>query len=157
MMAASPANIDAAKKVMAVETIGYDKLNQVRHLIFLRDPAGVKRQMARHKALLSEKFRVLEERLSEDLDGLGIAEWTHPKGGYFVSLNVPDGCAKRVHELAKEAGVTLTPAGATFPYGLDPRDRNLRLAPTCCPVVDLATAASILTVAVRLAAVEKML
>ena len=157
MMAASPANIDAAKKVMAVETIGYDKLNQVRHLIFLRDPAGVKRQMARHKALLSEKFRVLEERLSEDLDGLGIAEWTHPKGGYFVSLNVPDGCAKRVHELAKEAGVTLTPAGATFPYGLDPRDRNLRLAPTCCPVVDLVNAASILTVAVRLAAVEKML
>lgn len=157
MMAASPANLDAAKKIMAVETIGYDKLNQARHLRFLKDAAGVKKQMARHRALLGEKFRVLEETLENDLGGLGIAAWTHPKGGYFVSLDLPDGCAKRVHELAKEAGVTLTPAGATFPYGRDPRDRNLRLAPTCCPIGDLKSAASILTVAVRLAALEKLL
>ena len=157
MMAASPANLDAAKKVLAVETIGYDKLNQLRHLKFLRDAAGVKRQMARHKALLAGKFRILEETLSRDLAGLGIAEWTHPKGGYFVSLDLPDGCAKRTYELAKEAGVALTPAGATFPYGRDPRDRNLRLAPTCSSTDDLAVAASILTLAARLSALEKML
>ena len=156
-MAASPANIEAAKKYIAVETIGYDKLNQLRHLKYLKDAAGVKNQMARHKALLEGKFRVLEETLERDLGGLGIAEWTHPNGGYFVSLDLSDGCAKRTYELAKEAGVTLTPAGATFPYGKDPRDRNLRLAPTCCPVGDLATAASILTVAARLAALEKLL
>ena len=156
-MAASPANIEAAKKYIAVETIGYDKLNQLRPLKYLKDAAGVKNQMARHKALLEGKFRVLEETLERDLGGLGIAEWTHPNGGYFVSLDLSDGCAKRTYELAKEAGVTLTPAGATFPYGKDPRDRNLRLAPTCCPVGDLATAASILTVAARLAALEKLL
>ena len=149
--------LEAAKKYIAVETIGYDKLNQLRHLKYLKDAAGVKNQMARHKALLEGKFRVLEETLERDLGGLGIAEWTHPNGGYFVSLDLSDGCAKRTYELAKEAGVTLTPAGATFPYGKDPRDRNLRLAPTCCPVGDLATAASILTVAARLAALEKLL
>ena len=88
-MAASPANLEAAKKYLAVETIGYDKLNQLRHLKFLKDAEGVKKQMARHKALLEEKFRVLEETLKRDLGGLGIAEWTHPKGGYFVSLDLP--------------------------------------------------------------------
>ena len=157
MMAASPANLDAAKKYLAVETIGYDKLNQLRHLKFLQDTDGVKKQMKRHKALLEGKFRVLEETLERDLGGLGVAEWTHPKGGYFVSLDLPDNCAKRTYELAKDAGVTLTPAGATFPYGKDPRDRNLRLAPTCCSVEDLTTAASILTVAARLAAIERLL
>ncbi len=157
MMAASPANLDAAKKYLAVETIGYDKLNQLRHLKFLKDTDGVKEQMKRHKALLEGKFRVLEETLERDLGGLGIAEWTHPKGGYFVSLDLSDNCAKRTYELAKDAGVTLTPAGATFPYGKDPRDRNLRLAPTCCTIGDLATAASILTVAARLAAIERLL
>ena len=156
-MAASPANLDAAKKYLAVETIGYDKLNQLRHLKYLKNAKGVKTQMARHRALLEGKFRILEETLARDLDGLGIAEWTHPKGGYFVSLDLPDGCAKRTYELAKEVGVTLTPAGATFPYGRDPRDRNLRLAPTCSTTAELGIAASILTVAVRLAAIEKLL
>ena len=88
-MAASPANVEAAKKYIAVETIGYDKLNQLRHLKYLKDAAGVKNQMARHKALLEGKFRVLEETLERDLGGLGIAEWTHPNGGYFVSLALP--------------------------------------------------------------------
>ena len=157
MMAASTANLDAAKKYLAVETIGYDKLNQLRHLKFLKDTDGVKEQMKRHKALLEGKFRVLEETLERDLGGLGVAEWTHPKGGYFVSLDLPDNCAKRTYELAKDAGVTLTPAGATFPYGRDPRDRNLRLAPTCCKIEDLENAASILTVAARLAAIERLL
>ena len=157
VMAASPANLDAAKKYLAVETIGYDKLNQLRHLKFLKDTAGVKEQMQRHKALLQGKFKILEETLERDLGGLGVAEWTHPNGGYFVSLDLSDGCAKRTYELAKAAGVTLTPAGATFPYGKDPRDRNLRLAPTCCSVEDLTVAASVLTVAARLAALEKLL
>ena len=157
VMGASPANIEAAKKVLAVETICFDKLNQLRHLRFLKDAEGVKRQMARHKNLLAKKFRILEETLERDLGGLGIAEWTHPRGGYFVSLNLSDGCAKRTYELAKAAGVTLTPAGATFPYGRDPRDRNLRLAPTCSSTAELGIAASILTVAARLAAIEKLL
>ena len=157
MLAASPANIELAKKYMAVETIGFDKLNQLRHLRFLKDAEGVKVQMNRHKALLAKKFRILEDTLERDLGGLGIAEWTHPKGGYFVSLDLPDGCAKRTYELAKAAGVTLTPAGATFPYGRDPRDRNLRLAPTCSSTAELGIAASILTVAVRPAAIEKLL
>ena len=157
MMAASPANVEKVKSSMAIETIGYDKLNQLRHLHFLSDPEGVAKQMKRHAALLAGKFKLLEETLTSDLGGLGIADWTHPKGGYFVSLTLPDGCAKRTYELARQAGVVLTPAGATFPYKTDPRDRNLRLAPTCCSIGDLKVAASVLTLAVRLAVLEKLL
>ena len=156
MMAASPENVERVKESMAIETIGYDKLNQVRHLKFLCDENGVKEQMKRHANLIAKKFAALDRILSRELDGLGIARWTHPNGGYFVSLDLPEGCAKRTYELARDAGVTLTPAGATFPYGRDPKDANLRLAPTCPTLPELEAAAEVLTVAARLAVIEKL-
>ena len=157
MLAAGPRNFARHVSAMSVATIGFDKLNQLRHLRMLPDAEAVRRQMNRHAAILREKFDVLETVLSRDLGGTGCATWTHPKGGYFVSLDVPDGCAKRTYALAKEAGVTLTQVGATFPYGSDPRDRNLRLAPTYPSTGDLLLAAEVLTVSVRLAAIEKLL
>jgi DNA-binding transcriptional MocR family regulator len=123
----------------------------------LADPAAVRKQMGRHAEIIREKFAILEATLERDLGGLGIAEWTHPKGGYFVSLDVMDGTAKRVYELARDAGVTLTTVGATFPYGKDPDDRNLRLAPTYPTSEELELAADVLTVSVRLAAIERLL
>ena len=157
MLAAGPRNFARHTKMMGISTIGFDKLNQLRHLRMLPDAEAVRRQMGRHAALLREKFEILENVLSRDLGGLGCASWTHPKGGYFVSLDVPDGCAKRTYELAKGAGVTLTQVGATFPCGRDPRDRNLRLAPTYPSKGDLLLAAEVLTVSVRMAALEKLL
>ncbi len=157
MLAAGPRNFALHTKMMGISTIGFDKLNQLRHLQMLPDAEAVRRQMGRHATLLREKFDVLETVLSRDLGGLGCASWTHPKGGYFVSLDVSDGCARRTYELAREAGVTLTKVGATFPYGRDPRDRNLRLAPTCPTKAELLLAAEVLTVSVRLAVLEKLL
>lgn len=157
MLAASPANIALVKEKMSVQTIGHDKLNQLRHLRFLSDGTAVREQMRRHAAIAREKFAILENTLTRDLAGTGTAVWTHPRGGYFVSLDVTDGCAKRTYELACEAGVTLTSVGATFPYGLDPRDRNLRLAPTYPSKEELTLAADVLTVSVRLAVLEKLL
>ena len=112
--------------------------------------------MKRHADIIRPKFEIVFNEL-EKLSQFGIAEWNRPEGGYFISLNVPDGCAARVYELAKEAGVTLTPAGATFPYGKDPRDRNLRIAPTYPSNSDLQTASEILCVCIRIAAIEKLL
>lgn len=157
MLAASPANIEMTQRAMSVQTIGHDKVNQLRHLRMLADPAAVRKQMGRHAEIIREKFAILEATLERDLGGLGIAEWTHPKGGYFVSLDVMDGTAKRVYELARDAGVTLTTVGATFPYGKDPDDRNLRLAPTYPTSEELELAADVLTVSVRLAAIERLL
>jgi DNA-binding transcriptional MocR family regulator len=157
MLAASPANIEMTQRAMSVQTIGHDKVNQLRHLRMLADPAAVRKQMGRHAEIIREKFAILEATLERDLGGLGIAEWTHPKGGYFVSLDVMDGTAKRVYELARDAGVTLTTVGATFPYGKDPDDRNLRLAPTYPTCEELELAADVLTVSVRLAAIERLL
>lgn len=157
MLAASPENLAVVRRVMGVQTIGYDKLNQLRHLRFLTDREGVLRQMRLHASIIREKFDLLNGILDHDLSGLGIAEWSHPKGGYFISLNVMDGTAKRVYALAKEAGVTLTAVGATYPYGHDPHDRNLRLAPTYPSLGELKAAGNVLTAAVRLAALEKLL
>ena len=157
MFAAGPRNFALHTKMMGISTIGFDKLNQLRHLKMLPESAAVSRQMSRHAAIIREKFDILENVLSRDLGGLGCATWTHPKGGYFVSLDLLDGCAKRTYALAKEAGVTLTQVGATFPYGHDPRDRNLRLAPTYPTKGDLLLAAEVLTVSVRMAALEKLL
>ena len=157
MFAAGPRNFALHTKMMGISTIGFDKLNQLRHLKMLPDAEAVRRQMGRHAAIIREKFDILENVLSRDLGGLGCATWTHPKGGYFVSLDLLDGSAKRTYALAKEAGVTLTQVGATFPYGIDPRDRNLRLAPTYPTKGDLLLAAEVLTVSVRLAAIEKLM
>ena len=139
------------------QTIGPDKLNQLRHIYFFGNLDGVKLQMERHRAILEPKFQVVQEKLETELGGKNVAEWTQPNGGYFVSVDVLDGCAKRVVSLCKEAGVTLTGAGATFPYQKDPRDRNIRVAPTYPPVSELELAMDLFCIAVQLAAVEKLL
>ncbi len=156
-IAASNANIAQIKKTMGVQTIGHDKLNQLRHVKYYQNYEGVLAAMRRHAEVLRPKFSIVLDTLKQQLGGLGVASWTEPTGGYFISLNVMAGCAKRVYDLAKEAGVTLTAVGATFPYGKDPKDENLRLAPTYPSNSDLQTAMDALCLCVRLAAVERLL
>ena len=134
--------------------IGPDKLNQLRHLQFFGNPQGVRDHMRKHRELVAPKFEVVEEVLSGRLAGLGIAEWTHPHGGYFVSLDVLPGTAARVIELAKEAGVALTPAGSAFPHGNDPDDTNIRIAPTFPELPEVRAAMEAVATCVRLAAAE---
>jgi DNA-binding transcriptional MocR family regulator len=136
--------------------IGPDKVNQLRHLQFFESPQGVREHMARHREIIAPKFAAVEEVLSDRLGGLGIATWTRPTGGYFVSLDVPDGTASRVVALAKEAGIALTPAGASFPGGNDPRDRNIRLAPTFPGLAEVTEAMEAVATCVLLAAAEKL-
>ena len=156
LMAASPANLKQISQFLSVQTIGYDKLNQLRHTTYFKDAASVHQHMMILAKFIGKKFDITLKNLDE-LSGLGIAEWTKPKGGYFVSLDVMPGTAKRVYSLMQDAGVTLTGVGATFPYGIDPEDKNLRIAPTypTDDEVDLAT--QILVVAVKLAALEKLI
>ena len=142
--------------VFGAQTIGHDKLNQLRHLAFLPDVAAVTALMKRHAAILGARFSLVLDTLARDLGDTGIASWSRPNGGYFVSLDVLPGTAKRVYELCASAGVTLTKVGATYPYGIDPEDKNLRLAPSYPTLADLDAAMRILTVAVRLAALEKL-
>ncbi len=155
IMAASEENLAQIKSIMSVQTIGWDKINQMRHVKYFKNADGIREQMKRHAAILRVKFAIVEDTLTRELGGLGIADWTHPRGGYFVSLNVPDGCAQRVWQLARDAGVTLTNAGATFPYGIDPRDRNLRIAPTYPDDAELSDAMQVLCDCVVVAAAEK--
>jgi len=136
--------------------IGPDKVNQLRHAEFFGSPQGVRDHMVRHRELIAPKFAEVERVLSERLGGLGVATWTRPTGGYFVSLDVLDGTASRVVELAKAAGVALTPAGSSFPYGDDPRDRNIRLAPTFPQPSEVTRAMEAVTTCVLLAAAEKV-
>jgi len=156
-MAASKANINAAKKQIGIQTIGPDKINQLRHIRYYKNLDGVMQHMQKHRAILSAKFDMVTSTLESELAGLEIASWNKPNGGYFVALDTLDGCAKRTIELCKNAGVVMTPAGATFPYGIDPRDRNIRIAPTYPPVDELKIAVSLFCVCVKLAAVEKLL
>lgn len=151
----SPANMAWNKALIASQTIGSDKLNQIRHVKFFGDADGVRAHMKEHQALIRPKFELLLSTLEKELGGLDIASWTKPNGGYFFSLNVLPGCAKRVAQLCKDAGVVLTPAGASFPYGKDPDDRNIRIAPTFPSLSDLEQAAKVLCLCVKLAAAEK--
>ncbi|UAL30341.1 aminotransferase class I/II-fold pyridoxal phosphate-dependent enzyme [Nocardioides rotundus] len=137
-------------------SIGPDKLNQLRHLEFFGSPEGVREHMRKHREIIAPKFDIVDRVLTEQLDGLGIATWTRPSGGYFVSLDVLDGTAGRVVELTREAGVALTPAGSAFPGKDDPRDRNLRIAPTFPGPDEVQAAMEVLTACVRLAAAEKL-
>lgn len=150
----SPANVAWLVSLLSKQTIGPDKVNQLRHVRFFGDADGVLAHMQRHRALLEPRFAAVQEVLEEELGGLGIAEWTQPKGGYFVNLTVPDGCAAETVRLAKAAGVALTPAGASFPYGRDPRDREIRLAPSFPSVEDVRGAMRAVAVCVKLAAAE---
>ncbi|GAA3529814.1 putative aminotransferase [Aeromicrobium flavum] len=154
-LAGSPANIAWYLSHTAIRTIGPDKVNQLRHAQFLGSAQGVLDLMARHREILAPKFATVLRILSERLAPHGVASWTEPKGGYFVSLDVVDGTASRVVQLAKEAGISLTPAGASFPYGKDPRDRNIRIAPSFPPLDELTQAMEGLTTCVLLAAAEK--
>jgi DNA-binding transcriptional MocR family regulator len=138
-------------------SIGPDKVNQLRHAQFFGSAQGVRDHMVKHREIIAPKFAEVERVLSERLGSLGVASWTHPRGGYFVSLDVVDGTASRVVELAKEAGVALTPAGASFPQGNDPDNRNIRLAPTFPELPEVTAAMEAVTTCVRLAAAEKLL
>ena len=155
--AASDANVARSKAEMGIQTIGYDKLNQLRHARFFVDGAGIREQMIKHAEIIRPKFDTVLKAFETELAPLGIAEWSNPKGGYFISLEVTTGSAKRVYELAKQAGVTLTPAGAPFPYGIDPADSNLRISPTYPPIAELAEAVKVLCLCVKMAALEALL
>lgn len=156
-MATSVENVNAIKARMSVQIIGYDKLNQLRHMRFIRDLDGLKEQMNKHAELLRPSFIAVDETLASEIGDTGAAEWSKPEGGYFVSLNVMDGCARRTVELCTAAGVTLTPAGATYPYHRDPRDRNIRIAPSSPSVEDLIKAMQIVGTCAKLAAIELLL
>ena len=157
MVASSPANCAEILKHMTIQTIGHDKLNQLRTLQLLKNADGLKAQMEKQAALLRPKFELVLEMLEKELAGTGLAQWKKPRGGYFVALDTLDGCAKETVRLAKEAGVTMTGAGATFPYKKDPRDRNIRIAPTYPPLSELAIAMELFCVCVKLAAVRKLM
>lgn len=155
--ASSPANVAWYLEHLSKASIGPDKLNQLRHAMFLRDARGVRALMAKHREIIAPKFQLVVSILSERLGGLGVAKWNEPNGGYFVNLDVVDGTASRVVELAKAAGIALTPAGASYPYGKDPADRNIRIAPTFPTQEDVALAIDGLATCVLLAATEKSL
>jgi aspartate/methionine/tyrosine aminotransferase len=157
IMAASEKNLEQIRPIIATQTIGYDKINQMRHVKFFKDADGLRAHMRHHAAILRPKFELVENLFESELGGLDIAHWTNPKGGYFISLYVPDGCARRVYQLARSVGVTLTTAGSTFPYGRDPHNNNLRIAPTFPENDELKLAIEILCSCIRLAAAEKML
>ncbi len=156
VMASSEANIAYLSKLMGVQIISYDKVNQLRHVRYLKNKEETLRLMKKHAAVLGPKFRMVLDTLEREIEPLGIAEWQKPRGGYFVSVNTMDGIAKRTLELCKEAGVIMTAAGATFPYGKDPRDRNIRIAPSLPPVDELRQAMEVFCVSLRLAALEKL-
>lgn len=157
VMASSVENIKYMTGLIGIQTISADKINQLRHVRYLKDKAHTLELMKKHAAVLAPKFRTVLDALDKEIAPLGIASWKRPKGGYFVSLNTADGLAKRTLALCKEAGVVMTGAGATYPYGKDPRDRNIRIAPSLPPVAELETAIDVFCVCLRLAALEKLM
>lgn len=156
-LVASKANIDDIKKQLAIQTIGYDKINQLRHARFFKNKAGVLEHMKKHAAIMRPKFEAVLNVLETELGGLEIGEWTKPRGGYFISFDSMEGCAKTIVAMMKEAGVVMTNAGATFPYGKDPKDSNIRIAPSFPSPEELELAAQVFTICVKLASVNKLL
>lgn len=156
-MATSEANIAYFSKLFGVQIISHDKVNQLRHVKYLVDKDHTIEIMKRHAAIMAPKFNAVCQKLTEQVDPCGFASWIRPKGGYFVSFNTMPGTAKRALALCKEAGVEMTPAGATFPYGIDPADSNIRIAPSLPPVEELEKAMDVFCTCVKLAAVEKLL
>ncbi len=157
IIAANENNMKQIKSIMTAQTISFDKINQLRHVRFFGNADGVRAHMKKHAEILAPKFALVRERLERELTPVGIGRWTNPRGGYFVSLFTPCGCAKRTFELCKTAGVTLTTVGATYPYGNDENDSNIRIAPTYTTMESLSSAMDVLTLCVKLAAVEKLL
>ena len=156
-MAASDANLEDIRSTMRVQTIGHDKVNQLRHVRFFKDMPGMYEHMRKHAAILRPKFEKVEDVLEKEIGGLGIGTWTKPLGGYFISFDSMDGCAKAIVAKAKEAGLIMTGAGATFPYGKDPKDSNIRIAPSYPSVEELGKAAEVFVLCVKLVSVEKLL
>ncbi len=156
-LATSANNIADIKKQLTIQTIGHDKLNQLRHVRFFKDINGLKEHMRKHAEFMRPKFEAVESVLEEELGGLGIGSWTEPKGGYFISFEAMDGCAKAIVAKCKEAGVKLTGAGATFPYGKDPKDSNIRISPSFPTPEEMKQAADLFVLCVKLVSVEKLL
>ena len=156
-MAASEANLKEIKKQIGIQTIGPDKLNQLRHTKYFGDINGIISHMKKHADILRPKFEVVLNRLEAELSETGLASWNKPNGGYFISLDTLNGCAKRTIELCKQAGVVMTPAGATFPYGKDPNDKNIRIAPTFPPISELKIAINLFCLCIKIAGIEKLL
>lgn len=156
-MAASEANLADARKAMFYQTIGHDKLNQLRHVRFFKDMDGIRAHMKKHADILRPKFEAVLNTLDRELGGLEIGSWVRPKGGYFIAFDSLEGCAKKIVAKAKEAGVTMTGAGATFPYGKDPKDSNIRIAPSFPEPEELALAAEIFVLSVKLVSIDKIL
>ncbi len=157
IMAASEKNLEQIRPIIATQTIGYDKINQMRHVKFFKNADGIRQHMRHHAAILRPKFELVEKLFDRELAGYDVAHWTTPKGGYFISLYVEEGCARRVYQLARSVGVTLTTAGSTYPYGRDPHNSNLRIAPTYPENDELKQAIEILCSCIRLACAEKLL
>lgn len=155
--ASSKANVEETKKFMSIMTIGYDKINQLRHVRYFKNVEGLKAHMNKHAAILRPKFEAVLDILDRELGDLGIGEWTRPRGGYFISFEAMEGCAKAIVAKCKEAGVVMTGAGATFPYGKDPKDSNIRIAPTFPNAQELTAAAELFVLCVKLVSVEKLL
>ncbi len=155
--AASKKNLEWMKKSMTIQTIGYDKVNQLRHVKYFKNLDGLKAQMKKHADILRPKFEAVLAVLEKELSGLDIAEWISPKGGYFISFEAMEGCAKAIVAKCKEAGVVLTGAGATYPYGKDPKDTNIRIAPSFPTPEEMAQAADLFVLCVKLVSVEKLL
>lgn len=156
-MATSPANLEDVKKTLTLRTIGYDKVNQLRHARYFKNLEGLRNHMKKHADIIRPKFEAVLSVLEKELGGLGIGEWTKPFGGYFISFEAMDGCAKEIVARCKELGVVLTGAGATFPYGKDPKDSNIRIAPTYPTAEEMAEATDVFVLCVKLVSVEKLL
>ncbi len=156
-VAASPNNLVDIIKQLKIQTIGHDKVNQLRHVRFYKDIHGMIEHMRLHANILRPKFEMVLDILEQELGECGIGTWTKPKGGYFISFDSLDGCAKAIVAKAKKAGVVMTPAGATYPYGKDPHDSNIRIAPTYPPLSELETAAKLFALCVKIVSIEKIL
>ena len=156
-IASSKGNLECIRRTMAIQTIGHDKINQLRHVRYFKDFEGIKAHMRKHAALMRPKFEAVESVLEKELSGLGIGAWTKPRGGYFISFDAMEGCAKAIVAKCKEAGVALTGAGATFPYGKDPRDSNIRIAPSFPTPMEMQMATDLFVLCVKLVSVEKLL
>lgn len=154
---ASDANIAQARKHMAYQTIGHDKVNQLRHVRFFKNFKGIQSHMKKHASIIRPKFEVVESVLSKELEGLGVGSWSDPKGGYFVSFEANEGCASKIVDMCAKAGLKMTEAGATFPYHQDPKDSNIRIAPTYPTVTEVREAMELFTLCVKLVSVEKLL
>lgn len=156
-IAASDANLKEIRQHMTVQTIGHDKLNELRHVRYFKDLDGITEHMKKHAASMRPKFEAVVDTFEKELNGLGIGEWIRPKGGYFISFDSLEGCAKAIVQKAKDAGVVMTPAGATYPYGKDPKDSNIRIAPSFPTTEELALATELFVLCVKLVSIDKIL